>query len=157
MKRMRRGYSFVELLVVLTFIGLLARLAVPRYADMKRRAISASIMGDIHAVRVGLFTRFAEMQDFPAEQGPGVVPADLMSYLPDSFSFSHPDFTYDYERWTLAAGTPGDPGQETMIGLAVIVTDPRLATQLVLTASKGYGPFLSGNKVTFFITGFSGT
>jgi hypothetical protein len=44
-----------------------------------------------------------------------------------------------------------------MIGLAVIVTDPRLATQLVLTASKGYGPFLSGNKVTFFITGFSGT
>jgi type II secretory pathway pseudopilin PulG len=157
MSRNRRGYSFVELLVVLIFLGLLTRLAVPRYTDMKRRALSASILGDVHAVRVALLTRFAEAQDFPPEHGPAVVPPDLIEYLPDSFSFSHPDYTYDYEVWTLSAGTPLDPGQETMIGLAVTMNDPRLVSQLLLTASKGYGPFLSGNKVTFFITGFSGS
>jgi len=144
-------------MTVLTLIGLLVRLAVPRLSDMKRRALAASIIGDVHAVRVGLFSRFAETQTFPAETGPGVVPAEIAGYLPDGFSFTRPDYEYDYEVWTLAAGTPLDPQQETMIGVAVTVNDSRLADQLIITASKGYGPFRSGNTVTFFIAGFSGS
>lgn len=155
--RARRGYSFVELLVVLIFIGLLVNLAIPRYYDMKRRATAASILGDVHAVRVALFSRFAEHQAFPSETGPGMVPPDLVEYLPDGFTFTRPDYEYDYEVWSMSSGTPVDPGQETMIGVAVTINDPNLVTQLLITASKGYGPFHAGNKVTFFITGFSGT
>jgi type II secretory pathway pseudopilin PulG len=157
MRRVRRGYSIVELLVVLAFIGLLTRLAIPRYTDMKRRATAASIIGDIHAIRVGLFTRYAEVQTWPPEVGTGVVPPELVTYLPNLFTFTHPDFVYDYEVWSLSGGTPGDPQQSTMIGVAVIVNDVKLANQLVITASKGYGPFLNGNKVTFFVTGFTGS
>lgn len=157
MTRRTRGYSIVELMVVLAFIGLLTRLAIPRYADMKRRAVAASIIGDVHAVRVALFTRFAEVQDWPPESGPGVVPPSLVDYLPDQFAFSQPDHELDYEVWSLSNGTPGDPAQETMIGVAVTVNDTRLADQLILTASKGYGPFRLGNKVTFFVTGFTGS
>jgi type II secretory pathway pseudopilin PulG len=156
-RRRRSGYSIVELLVVLAFIGLLTRLAIPRYTDMKRRATAASIIGDVHAIRVALFTRYAETQDWPAEAGPGVIPAVLQSYLPDQFTFTHPDWTYDYEVWTLSSGTPTDPQQSTMIGVAVTVNDVKLANQIVITASKGYGPFQAGNKVTFFVTGFTGS
>lgn len=157
MRLRRSGYSFIELMVVMAFIGLLTRLAIPRYSDMKRRALAASIIGDVHAVRVALFTRYAEIQAFPPDAGPGTIPADLVDYLPKGFQFTHPDYQYDYEVWQLAGGTPGDPQQETMIGVAVTVNDVRLANQLVFTASKGYGPFQSGNKVTFFVTGFSGS
>ena len=43
-KRARRGFSFIEILIVMIIIGLLARIAIPHYTDMKRRAIAASIM-----------------------------------------------------------------------------------------------------------------
>ncbi len=157
MKRRRQGYSFVELLVVMIFIGLLVRLAIPRYGDMKRRAIAAAIIGDVHAIRVALFTGYATTQAWPGETGPGVVPTEIVDNLPGNFTFIHPDYVYDYELWPLTSGTPSDPQQTTMVGVSVTVNDSRLADQLVLTASKGYGPFRTGNKVTFFITGFSGS
>jgi len=157
MKRRRLGYSLIELLVVLAFIGLLARMAVPRYSDMKRRATAAAIIGDVHAIRLALFTRFAETQNWPPESGPGVVPPDLVSYMPGQFTFTRPDYEYDYEVWSLSSGTPGDPQQDTMIGVAVTVNDMKLVQQLLITASRGYGPFVAGNKVTFFVTGFSGS
>ena len=157
MRCRRPGYSIIELMVVLAFIGLLTRLAIPRYGDMKRRATAAAIIGDVHAIRVALFTRYVEAQDWPAETGPGAIPPALTDYLPDQFSFAHPDYEYDYEVWALSGGTPTDPQQETMIGVAVTMQDGKLADQLILTASRGYGPFRAGNKVTFFVTGFTGS
>ena len=38
MMRLRCGFSFVELLVTMIFIGLLASIVVPRYSEMKLRA-----------------------------------------------------------------------------------------------------------------------
>jgi prepilin-type N-terminal cleavage/methylation domain-containing protein len=152
----RRGFSFIELLVVLIFLGLLARLGIPRYSDMKRRATAAAILGDVHAIRVAAFTYYTEKQTWPPESGPGAVPSGLVDYLPANFSFTRVDREYDYEVWSLSTGTPGNPTQEYMIGVAVDLTDPELATRVLKTASRGYGPFAAGNKVTFFITGFAG-
>ena len=81
MMRLRRGYSFFELLVVLTFIGLIARIAVPRFGDMKRRAIAAKIIGDVHAIRVATLTYYTEKTSWPAEVGPGIVPSEIVPHL----------------------------------------------------------------------------
>lgn len=157
MTRRRRGFSFIELLIVLIFIGLLARLAVPRFGDMKKRAIAAAIVGDVHSIRLAAFSYYTEKNGWPPETGAGTTPAGLVEYMPSGFSFSRPDYTYDYEVWSLAAGTPGNPQQESMVGVAVIINDPALVQRVIKLASRGYGPFASGNRVTFFITGFSGS
>jgi len=156
-KRARRGFSIIELLVVMTLIGLLARIAVPHYTDMKRRAVAASIMADMQTIRVATFTYYTEKSTWPADYGPGVVPAELLDLLPKDFPFVHPDFTYDFERWDLTGGTPQNPQQESIVALSVTCSDPLLAPQLLKLAGRGYVPFSSGNKVTFFLSGVTGT
>ncbi len=143
--RKRRGFSFIELLVTMIFIGLLAQLAVPRYREMKMRATAASIIGDVHTIRVAAFTYYTENGAFPPDAANGTAPAQLVANLPDGFTFTRADYEYDWHVWT--AGT------ENLVGITVTVTDPRLAIRLVAQAGAGYIPIITPTAVTFLVSG----
>jgi type II secretory pathway pseudopilin PulG len=146
--RRRRGFSFVELLVTMIFIGLLARLAVPRYGEMKRRAVAASIIGDVHAIRVAAFTHYTEHGTFPPDAAAGTLPAQLVANLPNGFSFDRVDYDYDWHVWTVANGG----NTETLVGITVSVADPRLIARLVLAAGAGYIPIVTPTQITFLVS-----
>ena len=150
-RRRKRGFTFVELLVSMTVIGILSAVAVPKYIDLKRRANTTKVIGDIHVVRVAVMTFFADSAYFPAEAGAGETPENLQKYLPIGFSFSAPQWTLDYENWDVdpESGVTNSP---SLIGVSVTTQDPQLgeATSRVL----GNVPqFTSGNTVTFLISG----
>jgi prepilin-type N-terminal cleavage/methylation domain-containing protein len=137
--RLRRGFSLMELLITMAFIGLLARIAVPRYSEMKRRAVAASILGDVHTIRI-------------ADAGLGQLPPQLIDNLPTGFSFNRVDYDYDWEVWT---STNASGNSETLVGISVLVTDSRLAAQLVKTAGPGYIPVVTPTQVTFLVSSSS--
>jgi len=50
--RRRRGFTFVEVLVVMIVMSILATLGVLKYIDLKHRALSSSATADLQAVRL---------------------------------------------------------------------------------------------------------
>jgi prepilin-type N-terminal cleavage/methylation domain-containing protein len=48
MKSSRRGFTLVELLVVVLVIGILAAIAIPRYTGSKDKAFVATMIADLH-------------------------------------------------------------------------------------------------------------
>lgn len=150
--RRRPGFSLVELLITMAFIGLLVRIAVPRYSEMKRRAIAASILGDVHAIRIAAFTYYTEHGAFPPDAGLGQLPAQLIENLPSGFSFDRVDYDYDWEVWST---TDTSGSTQTLVGITVVVTDSRIAAQLVKTAGPGYIPVITPTQVTFLVSNAS--
>lgn len=52
-KRRQRGFTLIELVVVIALLAILAAFAIPRYAGLEREARSASILGVSGSIRSG--------------------------------------------------------------------------------------------------------
>jgi prepilin-type N-terminal cleavage/methylation domain-containing protein len=153
MIRRRAGFTIVELLTVMIVLGVLASIALLKYIDLRHRARAAQAAGDLQAVRIAAYSAWYETGTWPAEVGPGTVPAGLVSYLPQNFSFSRPDYTLDWESFVPPGGGPTAGMQ---VGVVITSADPRL--QRALQQQLGTRlPFISvGGTLTFVIVGPDG-
>jgi prepilin-type N-terminal cleavage/methylation domain-containing protein len=153
MSRRRSGFTFIELLIVMVVIGLLAGLGLLKYMDLKHRAMSAQAIGDLEAIRLAGYSAWYETGTWPSEAGAGVVPAGLAPYLSSSFSFSRPDYTLDWENFVPPGGGPSAGMQ---LGVVLTSSNTRLTRTLALNLGNK-GPFLVlGGNLTYVIVGPDG-
>ncbi len=106
MSRRRQGFTIIELLMVMIVIGLLAGIALLKYIDLRHRARAVQVAADLESVRLAAYGAWYEHNTWPNEAGPGQVPADLVPYLPQSFSFDNPEYTLDWENFAPPGGGP---------------------------------------------------
>jgi prepilin-type N-terminal cleavage/methylation domain-containing protein len=128
----RRGFTIVELMVVMIVMGLLALMMVMRYIDLKHRAISARATADMDIVRKAGYSRYYDAGAWPPGTGPGAIPADLMPYLPNSFSFVRPEYTLEWENFVPPGGGPSASYQ-----VAVKLSSPNARLMQTLTQTIG--------------------
>ena len=127
----RRGFTLVELLVTVSIVGILAGLAIPNMRNMTFRARATTVAADLEVLRVATLSFNGDQHTWPAEVASGVVPPELVGFLPDGFSFAGNGYELDFENVPLITGLPGDPNASLLIGASVTAADDRLSAGIV--------------------------
>lgn len=100
-----RAFTLVELMVVVTIIGLLAAVALPAFQRVKRAALGRRYFNDVRQIRDGAQRYALEHGAFPPN-GIGGLHPELRGYVPDQlFGATTPiggvwDWDYDQNGFT---------------------------------------------------------
>lgn len=152
-RRAPRGFSLLEMLVVLVILGTLARIALPHYEVVRRKARAADVIGNFEVVRVAAFNYNGDYHAWPADTEAGEVPPELESYLPEGFTFEYRDYTLDWERWMLPDGLPMHPETKVLIGISMVTTDEAFGNEVLNLLGRGSAAYTVGDHYTQIFVG----
>jgi len=66
MKRIQKGFTLIELMIVVAIIGILAAVAIPQYQDYTVKAKLSKVQSTVHPVKTALALFYQEQGGFPA-------------------------------------------------------------------------------------------
>lgn len=103
---LQRGFTLIELMIVVAIVGVLAALAVPAYNDYTRRARVAQMTGDLSDLKLRMEQRYADNRSY-------AKPLDVTACIID-------DSTQDVYALTCAISNAGQGFTWTATGSNIV-------------------------------------
>ncbi|HVE12146.1 MAG TPA: prepilin-type N-terminal cleavage/methylation domain-containing protein [Elusimicrobiota bacterium] len=89
----RRGFTLIELMIVVAIIGILAAIAIPKFADLLRKSKEGATKGNIGAIRSALSIYYGDMEgQFPSDPVSLTVNGKYLAVIPTAKA---PDYHND--------------------------------------------------------------
>ena len=64
-KSAQKGFTLVELMIVVAIIGILAAIAIPQFAAYRARAFNSASLSDLKNFKTAMEAYFADNQNYP--------------------------------------------------------------------------------------------
>jgi len=114
-KSLAKGFTLLELLVVMAIIGILAAVAVPALRDSPQRAREAALREDLFSFRSVIDQYHGDKGSYPADLQTLVtdgylrkIPFDPMTKSADTWTLAYEEVSTDQS--TSSADQPAQPG-----------------------------------------------
>jgi len=118
--KLEAGFTLVELVVVLSIIGILLMLAIPRYATSIKNAKEAVLREDLHVMRAAVDSYTMDKQKAPQSLDDlvqdgylKVVPEDPMTHSKDTWTTDTSDAMYSLDQTEPGVDDVHSGSQET--------------------------------------------
>ncbi|CAM2941809.1 type II secretion system protein [Rariglobus hedericola] len=98
------GFTLLEIMVVVTMIGLLCAIAVPAYRKLQRRSVNTLTSNELRVASGALEYYVTDKGIWPPD-GDGGIPAELIGYLPPPDRWNKP--TPIGGSWSWSINTDG--------------------------------------------------
>ena len=103
-RRKNQGFTLIELMIVMTIIGILASIAAPNYQRSVIKAREAVLMEDLYQMRRAIDAYFADHAKYP-ESLEALVEAKYLRDIPRD------PFTNAQDTWEVVTPTPTAEGE----------------------------------------------
>ena len=153
--RRKRGFSLVEIMIVIVLIGILNAIAIPALRNTRKQVQATRIANDFRQIRDSLEFAISELGTYPPDRNPGQYPPELVPYLPSEAwnrAIVGNNVRWDWDNWIGRGGRPFDVGltlryrgrgvdTELMTIVDDILDDGDLSTGTFRTETR-YGGFV---------------
>jgi prepilin-type N-terminal cleavage/methylation domain-containing protein len=140
----RKGFTLIELLIVVVIIGILAAIAIPKFANTKEKAVVASMKSDLRNLVTAQEAFFSDNQDYAGggpyigdgtvySQANGLAGAGTLAFTPSKGNEVAVAYV-DASGWSATATNPAVPNTSTPHTCGVYVGDPGNAPDASVTA-----------------------
>lgn len=114
----RKGFTLVELMIVVSVLAILAAITLPTFSNAKEKATAASAATSMKAIASAIYQYRNDTGEWPNDRSWGQKPSELETYLPTvDFGNTPIGGAWDFDRSSSSFKTAS--GTRVVVGITI--------------------------------------